>query len=124
MNGIIPKHDINYTEIATMVGEKRATKSTCKDHIELIVLKYSEIAHTGQRVDALIPHVGRLSISIGLCAVVFNEDLIAATRGNTAIMHMTRHHSASVPNNLMNSKILEPKNGSLVFNELKNKLDK
>jgi hypothetical protein len=72
-NGIVPQHEINYTEIATMVG---CSRTTAKDHCELIFRKYSDKTHAGYRVDASIPHVGKLSISIGIAAVIFNQDLI------------------------------------------------
>ena len=110
LDGIIPKHEINYTEISVMTGNPRATKGACKDHIELIFRKYADKARAGYRVDASLPHVGKLQISIGICAVIFNEDLIAETRGKTAINHMKRHHSAYIPNNLVNTKMLDQRN--------------
>ena len=126
-NGIVPTHHINYVEISVLVGHQLATKQTCKDHCELIFKKYSERARSGHRVDALIPHVGKLSISIGMCAVVFNEEIIEATRGKTAINYKERHHTADIHkwNNWMNNKILE-KNPNKIdhFNQLKSQLDR
>lgn len=128
MNGVIPQQNINYTEIAVLTGDERVTKGTCRDHIELIARKYSDKARAGLKVEAIIPHVGKLSISIGICAVIFNEELIEATRGKTAILHKNRHHSASIPNNLMNTKMLEKNLNQVMqsnnFNSFKNQLDK
>jgi len=104
LNGIVPQHDINYNEIALIA---QASKGVCKDHCEQIFRKYSERAHAGYRVDAQIPHVGRLNISIGVCSVSFNKQIITQSRGVTAVDHMKRHHSANVINNLMNTKLLE-----------------
>jgi len=124
-NGIIPKHSINYVEISVSVRNKRATKQACKDHCELIFRKYAERARAGHRVDAVVPHVGKLSITIGMCAIVFNQELIEATRGKTAINYRERHHTADQDkwNNWMNNKILE-KNPNRIsesknFNQLK-----
>jgi hypothetical protein len=95
-NGIVPKHEINYVEISQMVGDRLATKQTCKEHCELIAKKYAGRAAAGKRVEATIPHVGKLSISIGICAVIFNRDIIDGARGKTAINYRDRHHSADV----------------------------
>jgi len=125
LNGIIPKHDVSWTEVACLTGNPKATKGSCKDHCDLIFSKFSKKAHAGYKVDQVIPHVGRLSISIGICAVIFNDNLINSTRGKTAINHMKRHHSAYIRNNMVNTKNLEQdpnKVGS--FNMLKSKLDK
>jgi hypothetical protein len=73
-NGIVQKHLINYSEISAQTG---LSKQTCKDHCELIFKKYAARAATGKRVEAQIPHVGKLSISIGICAVIFTEAIIA-----------------------------------------------
>jgi len=96
----------------------------CKDHCELIFDKFSKKAHAGYKVDAVIPHVGRLSISIGICAVIFNDDIIGQSRGKTAINHMKRHHSAYIRNNLVNTKNLENDPNKTGFNKLKEVLDK
>ena len=60
-------------------------------------------------MDTEIPHVGKLSIHIGMCAVIFNRDLIDKSRGNTQINYRDRHHVADVDkwNNLTNPKMLE-----------------
>jgi nucleoid DNA-binding protein len=100
LNGIIPKHDISWTEVAVLTGNPKATKCVCKEHCELIIDKFSKKAHAGFKVDSVIPHVGRLSISIGICAVIFNDDIIGQSRGKTAINHLKRHHSAYIRNNL------------------------
>lgn len=83
----------------------------------------SEKAHAGLRVDAPIPHVGKLSISIGIIAVIFNSDLIQQSKGQTAINHMKRHNSAFVQNNLMNTKNYETDKNKETFNKLKSQLD-
>jgi hypothetical protein len=129
-NGIVPKHDINYVEISLAVGTKLASKQTCKEHCELICKKYAARAAAGKRVEAHIPHVGKLSISIGICAVIFNRDIIDDARGKTAINYKDRHHTADVSrwNNFMNGKELEkdrnkaPQGPS--FDTLKKKLDR
>jgi len=129
-NGIVPKHQINYVEISVVVGNELATRQTCKAHCELIFKKYSERARSGHRVEALIPHVGKLTITLGMCAVVFNQEIIEATRGKTAINYKERHHTADIHkwNNWMNDKILE-KNPNQInqtnhFNQLKSRLDR
>lgn len=129
-NGIVPKHDINYVEISVAVGSKHASKQTCKEHCELICKKYAARAAAGKRVEASIPHVGKLSISIGICAVIFNRDIIDDARGKTAINYKDRHHSADVHkwNNFMNGKELEkdlnkPSKGPS-FDAMKHRLDR
>lgn len=95
--GIIPKHEINYAEISCMVGKpKLATRGACKDHCELIFRKYSDRARAGKLVNAQIPQVGQLSISIGIAAVIYNDALIEAARGKTTIDYKLRHHSAAI----------------------------
>ena len=103
-NGIIQKHQINYSELAAQTG---LSKQTCKEHCELIYKKYSDRAAAGKRVEANIPMVGKLSISIGICAVIFNTDIINESRGKTAVIHKDRHHSADVWNNLVNGRMLD-----------------
>ena len=118
-NGIVPKHQINYTEISVHSG---VSKQTAKDHCELIYKKYSSRAAAGKRVEADIPHVGKLSISIGLAAVIFNNDIINNSRGKTAIIHRDRYHSANIKNNMTNTKMLDY-GASKSFANLKSKLD-
>jgi len=105
--GILPKHDISYLDIALMTGNPKITRGVAKDHCELIYRKYANRAAAGYAVNATIPHVGKLSISIGLCAIIFDKDIIEATRGRTIINYKDRYHPTEQPNNLMNNKILE-----------------
>ena len=72
--------------------------------------------------------VGKLSISIGLCAVIFNTDIINDTRGKTTVIHKDRHHSADIWNNLANGRMLDNnpygQPATKSFANLKHKLDK
>ena len=63
-------------------------KGTVKDHCELIFRKYSDRAGAGHKVDADIPHVGKLAVSIGIAAIVFKDSIIKKTRGRTAINYV------------------------------------
>ena len=119
LNGIVPKHDVNWAEISQNAG---CSKHKCKEYCELMFRKLSDKAHAGLRVDERIPYVGSISISIGICAAIFNSDLIDESRGKTAIDYKKRHHSAFIPNNLVNAKMLE-QNKSNTFNTMKQKLD-
>lgn len=127
LNGVIPKHHINYTEISLMVGQTRATKEACKNHCEVIFKKFADKAHAGFRVESAIPQVGQFSISVGICAVIFKDELVGEARDKTAVIHGTRHHSAKPVNNLMNARTLERENTTVklgTFNRLKGELDK
>lgn len=113
-----------------MTKDAKATKGVCKDHCELVFKKVAEKAHAGFKVEQQVPCVGTLHISIGIVAVIFNQDLITATYGKTAIDYKKRYNSALPRNNLMNEKILEDqsrphylKKYGAGFNDLKRKLD-
>ena len=79
-SGIIPKVKINYFEVATLAGGV-ATKDECRTEVEQIFNNFSTQTRRGQAVEAIIPHVGRLSIRNNLAGIVFQQDLIAGSRG-------------------------------------------
>ena len=105
-SGIIPKVKINYFEVATLAGGI-ATKDEARTEVEQIFTNYSGQARQGIPVDAQIPHVGRLQIRGGLAGIVFDGDLIQASRGQTA----KGYEHLFGGNNWMNSKMYEPNKG-------------
>ena len=84
-----------------------ASKSRCREICEQIFRKYAERIDSGFKTEARIPNVGRLWVSVGICALIFDKDLITSTYGTTAIDYKQRHHSAQPRNNLMTSKELD-----------------
>jgi len=102
-SGIIPKVKINYFEVATLAGGI-ATKDEARTEIEQIFTNYSAQARQGIPVEAHIPHVGKLHIKNSLAGIVFDSELIQASRGQTA----KGYEYLFAGNNWMNSKIYEP----------------
>jgi len=102
-SGIIPKVKINYFEVATLAGGI-ATKDECRTEVEQVFNNYSTQARRGIPVEANIPHVGRLQIKNNLAGIVFEHDLVSASRGQTA----KGYEHLFMGNNLMNNKMYEP----------------
>ena len=71
VSGIIPKLRINHFEIAAGT-DGIATKEQCKFHLDSIIKGFSDQARTGNKVEAQIPHVGKLTIKNGVAGVVFD----------------------------------------------------
>ena len=55
-------------------------------------------------IDGIIPHVGKLSIKNNLAGIIFGNDLISASRGQTA----KGYEHLFGGNNWMNNKMYEP----------------
>lgn len=106
VNGIIPKVKINYSEIATMTGGS-ASKDQCRDIIESIIFDFSLQVRRGQPVNSKIPNIGQLIIKSGVAGVIFEQDLIEYSRGQTA----KNFEILFGGNNWMNNKLYKPNKG-------------
>lgn len=106
ISGIIPKVKVNYCEISTLTGGA-ASKDKCKQLIETTVQGYAERAKRGNPVEAEIPHVGRLEIKNNVTGVIFDQNLIEFTKGNTA----KNYEVLFAGNNWMNNRIYQPNIG-------------
>jgi len=75
--GILPHREINYIEVANLLPEKlQISKGKCKDFIELIFKKYSDLTWENKPVSLQIPHIGTLKIQNSIAAVIFDKSII------------------------------------------------
>lgn len=102
-SGIIPKVKINYFEVASLAGGQ-VTKDECRNIIESTIIGFSNQVRKGQAISFMIPRVGNLQIRNNIAGVIFNKELIQASRGQTAKGYQHVYGT----NNWMNHKIYEP----------------
>ena len=102
LSGIIPKVKINYFEVATLTNGE-VSKDECKIFIEQVIRAFSDKARNGQAVDSQIPHVGRFQVKNNIAGVIFDNNLIDDSRGQTAKRY---DNIFGKSNNWMNNKIL------------------
>ena len=106
ISGIIPKVKINFCEIAALTGGA-ASKDQCKYLVDSIIQSYADKARKSIVVDSDLPHVGKLLIKNNVTGVIFDQNIIEYSKGNTA----KNYEVLFAGNNWMNNKIYQPNFG-------------